>query len=589
MPMCQTASSNRTEFLHVLRVGTGGDSYDIPVKQWSSDSNLVYTITQTVPGGYAWCNEVCQQWFGPNAECSASPNAMYQCAYNCLTLGGNGCSSQPGVVAYFCPLNTSECSTGTQVSSTTETEDPNVANLITNADQGVLLSFQVQEGVQVNETVIGCIPGPNCNGPTTTYTSNPGVSNSYLATISSGGDVSLSLLNLPGQNGPVQPVLQRADGSYIGNVSTSTGNPMIAFTSSGSTLWTGPNDTPQIASLGGGVIAASGTTYDPNGNVTGQIANMPTQSWLSFAYQVGSIDQVSFEPIPEDLSFWSSVDGNPSGVAPVAVKLQHARVFIPYGLYKQATYQCTVSDDGSQSCLFSAPVIDPQDSQFQKALQGAVPPWKSVMDIRIPATPAPNNATLSNYLTFATATGPVHYPATDEIVAYIGHGIGQPNSPQNGSYESISMGLVFPASQCLWFYNLQPAPITMPLQAPWVFPCQNDPVESATQKPRIIFLGMCGFTTQMLNDWTVNSNTQVIIYPVYSPINTSNELDLSLAGNEFGTFIQSLVGGATIEDALSQMNTQTQTDIAQHKTTLAPTERWSWTYYGNTNLTFTAP
>jgi hypothetical protein len=53
----------------------------------------------------------------------------------------------------------------------------------------------------------------------------------HLATISTGGDVTLSTMNVPGQQGPEQPVLQRADGSYIGNVPTSTGNPLIAFTS----------------------------------------------------------------------------------------------------------------------------------------------------------------------------------------------------------------------------------------------------------------------------------------------------------------------------------------------------------------------
>jgi hypothetical protein len=33
-----------------------------------------------------------------------------------------------------------------------------------------------------------------------------------LATIASGGGVSLAMLNLRGQQGPIQPVLQRADG-----------------------------------------------------------------------------------------------------------------------------------------------------------------------------------------------------------------------------------------------------------------------------------------------------------------------------------------------------------------------------------------
>jgi hypothetical protein len=56
-----------------------------------------------------------------------------------------------------------------------------------------------------------------------TGSSNPGVTNSYLATISSGGGVSLATLNLPGQQGPIQPVLQRQDGNFIGTASTSAG------------------------------------------------------------------------------------------------------------------------------------------------------------------------------------------------------------------------------------------------------------------------------------------------------------------------------------------------------------------------------
>jgi hypothetical protein len=205
------------------------------------------------------------------------------------------------------------------------------------------------------------------------------------------------------------------------------------------------------------------------------------------------------------------------------------------------------------------------------------------MDIRVPVT---RNATFGDYLAFATTTGTDKTPKTDEIVAYVGHGVSQPNFPSMGSNVSIAMGLLFPALQCLWFNNLQPPPL--PGGALWDFGCQNAAVNSVTQKPRVIFLGICGFTNQMLNDWTVDTNTQVIIYPVYDSSNTARELDIALAGNEFMTFIQSLVDGDTVKDALSEMNAQTQTDIAQHKNTMAPTERWSWTSYGNTNLTFTA-
>ena len=65
---------------------------------------------------------------------------------------------------------------------------------------------------------------------------------------------------------------------------------MVAFTAAGSMLWTVPNDTPQIATQGGGVIGASGTTYDQNGNVTGQIGPLPIYSWKNNTYQIGSIE-----------------------------------------------------------------------------------------------------------------------------------------------------------------------------------------------------------------------------------------------------------------------------------------------------------
>jgi hypothetical protein len=187
------------------------------------------------------------------------------------------------------------------------------ASLITNADQGILLSFQSSTGGYQSSTYTYNIPGTAAPPALqSTQSSGSGTTTQYLATISTGGDVTLSELNVPGQQGPVQPVLQRADGSYIGNVSTSNGNPMIAFTSSGSTLWTGPNDTPQIATSGGGVIGASGNTYDQNGNVSGQLASLPAQSWTGSSYQLGSIEQVADTPLIV-ASLWAWQGGNPGG------------------------------------------------------------------------------------------------------------------------------------------------------------------------------------------------------------------------------------------------------------------------------------
>jgi len=76
-----------------------------------------------------------------------------------------------------------------------------------------------------------------------------------------------------------------------------------------------PNDWPQITTADGGVIGQSGIIYDQNGNATGQIANMPTQSWLGGQYQqLGALDSVVAPLVFEDgASFWPTAGGNPSG------------------------------------------------------------------------------------------------------------------------------------------------------------------------------------------------------------------------------------------------------------------------------------
>jgi len=319
-------SSSTNQYLDVLRVGSGGDSYDIPVKQWSTGSSQVTTITDTVPQGYAWCNSICQG--GNGSLCNASPQNMYQCAENCLPFTGNGCSSQPGVVYYVCSYP--QCSAGTTVSASTSVNGPNVANLITNSDQGVLLSFQTHEGVQFFQTIVTCIPGPSCGigSGSNTYSSSPGVTNSYLATVSSSGGISLAMLNLPGQQAPVQPVLQRQDGNFIGTVGIGsqpgqvTQTNMIAFTPSGTSLFNVPNDTPKIATADNGVIGASGTTYDQNGNVDGQLAGVPTQSWLGNQYKLGSIELLAGAPTDLATTLWALQGANASGKGTAAVNYE---------------------------------------------------------------------------------------------------------------------------------------------------------------------------------------------------------------------------------------------------------------------------
>jgi hypothetical protein len=196
-------------------------------------------------------------------------------------------------------------------------------SLITNADQGVLLSFLAIEGSYSQTTDVYCA-APGCPNeiPYELTSSNSsysnGASNSYLATIASGGGVSLATLNLPGQNAPIQPVLQRADGSYVGTAYVNEGNElmMMAFTASGQQLWSVPNDTPQIATSDDGVIGASGTTYDQNGSIDGQEANnSAVTSWSSNWYLAsGGVTALAL-PLVDELdstSNWGFAGGNPS-------------------------------------------------------------------------------------------------------------------------------------------------------------------------------------------------------------------------------------------------------------------------------------
>ena len=105
---------------------------------------------------------------------------------------------------------------------------------------------------------------------------------------------------------------------------------MVAFTSTGQLLWNGPNDTPQIATADNGVIGASGTTYDQNGNVDGQVS-MTTQSWAGNSYQVGSVDQIASNLINFAGSFWPQLGANASGNSAAVIQEKlYVRSFAPW-------------------------------------------------------------------------------------------------------------------------------------------------------------------------------------------------------------------------------------------------------------------
>lgn len=114
-----------------------------------------------------------------------------------------------------------------------------------------------------------------------------------------------------------QPVLQREDGSYVGN--DSYGN-MVAFDTSGNVKWSVPNYLPELLTDDGGVAAQSydgltSATFDANGNVTGQAAIFAAYSWTgeSYAVSAGMASQIAPGTIILDEgSLWAEAGGNPS-------------------------------------------------------------------------------------------------------------------------------------------------------------------------------------------------------------------------------------------------------------------------------------
>jgi hypothetical protein len=201
------------------------------------------------------------------------------------------------------------------------------ANIITNADQGVLLTWTANSGIVAPDA-----PESTTQAPW-----------EYGSAVVTGSGVSMvSGPYLPGQrNGwPLLPVLQAQDGSYVGTVWVGQVWPftpyMIAFDATGGVRWSVAGYGPKIATADGGVIAQAydpdtddftgdAITFDQNGNATGQM-DLPIYSWLGNAYQVGSVDSIVANPLYLALSFWpfqkANTSGNLAGVQVAQVKLR---------------------------------------------------------------------------------------------------------------------------------------------------------------------------------------------------------------------------------------------------------------------------
>jgi hypothetical protein len=480
--------------------------------------------------------------------------------------------------------------------------------VITNADQGVLLALHV------------LIPN-YC----TTYSSDPSTGASensgcvpavqYYQMITTSGSSVASNATVPSEITFMDPILQAQDGSFYGFVDYADvdgGSDFLAkFDASGNIQWSVPNYYPLIATADGGVIAQSefpyddfqpsevpsyfgpAITFDAIGNQTGQVANLPMQSWVGSLYTLSSAVTSTFGELMEPASSFSAFTAANPSFTPTAVRLHRARVFIPYGLYAQPP----TCGDSNEGC--TPPLTDAKDATWRTAALNAIHPWESAMDIRLY-----NDAKFGDYLLSATAPSWGVVKRTNEIVAYFGHGVVQPDAssfnfpPQYGD-PSVAMGLLFPNTECFWFNNLKAQPLPTSPPTPWDFSCDKGArqsptnpalagVDNVTQKPRIVFLGICGVTTQFIQDWIVDTDKQVLVYPAYASNDTSREISIGLAANEYLAFLKQLLqGSSTVADAIAYANTITQQDI--DNANLPSTQRWTWKAYGNTNLTFNPP
>jgi len=237
--LCDSTKSVVTK-LHLLRVGSDGSSSDAIVNQWKDTVTKTYAPTQ----GDAY--NFTQTTAGPGASVG---NAQF---------------------------------------------------MITNADQGGMLSWQLGlGGYCLLTTDSGCTGG---------FADS---SSEFHLTTSAGGSVASDAVmnqSVAGQYA-VLPVLQLQDGSYVGQALSQFGTQsMIAFDASGNTTWTNPGYNADAATADGGIIADTGTvctpngcgtgpssTFDASGAATGQLANLPNyRSWLGYGYQFGPTAQLAF-------------------------------------------------------------------------------------------------------------------------------------------------------------------------------------------------------------------------------------------------------------------------------------------------------
>jgi hypothetical protein len=251
---CADYSSHRELHLGLLRVSSSGDWSKIMVKDWTADHRVTF-----------------------------SPSNPWAAV-----------STQNGVIPSL-----------------------QVAGLITNADQGVLLSWGTASDAYC---AYGDPSGQSgCVAKATQLAVTP-VTNGSV-----GQDGIIAISN---QSNPVWPLLQASDGTYFGTAygpsDPSTGEPganlIVAFDQAGHLKYSLPGDDywPDHVDATDNLVAWSDSreallTFDSSGNAIGQSANGLIQSWTGSGYQYGSVESLAQTPFELSGSFGALVGGNHSG------------------------------------------------------------------------------------------------------------------------------------------------------------------------------------------------------------------------------------------------------------------------------------
>jgi hypothetical protein len=462
------------------------------------------------------------------------------------------------------------------------------ANLITNVDQGVLITWYMDpnstDGLQAG------FNGERRTGRGSGAGKVPLVEGDLPVDIgmatTTGGAVSLmSAPRIPGQEWAVEPVLQAQDGSFVGSVwAGENGNTpnMVAFDATGNVRWTVPGYGPKIALADGGVIAQAwdpdaqdftgpAVTFDENGNATGMMGDLPTYSWMGNAYELNALGRSSaappVDPPPGPLGLSASAMVHASNretthrtpnilaprvdtTSPIGLVSRIRIPMVDFGLSFAPFQGGSLSPNGSSVKLVQSKMFIPyqindapgQDALFFETVKAN------------PAISAPKVANELLEYRKASETGFKDALATtNSVVAFIGHAqLAQANATN-------SIGLCFPSKPgdlCA-----VPKPLTIvttgdgnqavlnpPDQVRW------DILENGfTPKAKVVFLAACGLDANFIAQWHLQPG-QALIVPVYNVPSENLHMDLYKAGLEWQYMLEQLADGKSVSEAVVEGN-----------------------------------